>query len=236
MLVTAVGLEHTGHHVWWGDGRDLQSGVFGRLSQYALHVEASWVMYDTFWQQPAFTHVQRNLSNGVSRIATEFRFAHGEHMWVPINSYPGGTCHVRGGKCSIPDVRLLWQSARLASVDMRFLLLTRPAFELIYDSLWPRDGYVAERVDLLTRSCRKMQRHLNYLPQSHVLCLPYHATCNNTERLARLDQFLDVPGASKVLCERFHKTRRHRPPVSPPLHTKFEELLSCTTRVEAQHC
>lgn len=238
MFVTAIGLEHTGHHVWWGDEPRVRDGVFGRLPGYMLAYEASATMYGMFWQQLAFESSRRNRSSAILRLTKALRDNHhpGARMWTTMNSYPGGRCHVRGGICSTPDVRLLWQSARLAAVEMRFLLLTRPAFEVIYDRMWLNTGYVQERLDLLTRSCRRMQHQLAVLPRSHVFCVPYHDTCNNTARLARLDTFLDAPRASEVLCGRFRKTRRLRPPVPPALYAKFQTFASCATRVEDDFC
>ena len=178
---------------------------------------------------------QSNLRDLADRLGAALR-ARPADVGTPLNSFPGGACHRCSASCLTPDLGLLWQSAAVARVSTRALLLTRPASELLYDARWPHDGYAPGRAVMLTRVCRRMRRQLGSVPRAHIFCVPYHDTCNNTGRQERLERFLDAPGAGAVLCERFRKTQRRRPPIPAALHPTFQRLQKCTSLVEGQFC
>lgn len=236
MLLTGLGLEHAGHHVWWSE-RD-KRGALEVASNASRSVGLSMLLVDEFWQISMFSPPRPNKAAAVARIARRMALEGSEKgvTWFPLNSYPGNSrergCALKDKSCCVPDATVLLEAARQTpGVDLRFILLLRPAADLLLDRMWPESGFTRERVVLLTRACHHLRAQLQKIPRAQVLRMPY-AEYLEPSRLEALDAFANTTALSRAL----RRVYKPRPRAAPPerlraLGDVFPALERCVQRL-----
>lgn len=172
-LVT-VGMEHSGHHMWTAVFPHLvDAGALRPHSSAGLPVAlklralctrgASGGACIPNWQQRA-----TQVANAFLTLPVPLRTPAPDHTrhtrlvaLEPFCSYP----------CSrmveYPDVVTLSRGADIAGVDLRLMVLTRPAHEIIYDT-------TSQRLDDLVDGCTRLVYQLSMLDTRFFFCFPYN--------------------------------------------------------------
>ena len=244
LLLTGLGLEHAGHHVWWSE-RGV--GALDVATNVTRSFGMSLLLVDGFWQIPMFSPRRPSPSrpspsrpSRPSRAAAVARVAQRMALegsgaavtWFPLNSYPGNArlrgCALKDDSCWVPDATVLSDAARATpGVELRFLLMLRPAAELLRDSTWPQNGFTRERVVLLTRACHQLGAQLQRIPRAHVLRMPY-AEYLEAPTLRALDAFANTTALSHSLKRVFKpRPRAARGEQLAPLHDALRVLERC---------
>mmetsp|Transcript_60804 Transcript_60804/g.101004 ORF Transcript_60804/g.101004 Transcript_60804/m.101004 type:complete len:390 (-) Transcript_60804:699-1868(-) len=189
-----VGLEHSGHHMWWAI---LQSPQLNATLDSTLNVSSiCWSAWFSAEYWPACQGTTRWLNLLADALRTDKALKMSRNASLPPSqatlvvldqpSYPYGRAALN------PDAHGLAKAAETAQVDIRFVVLTRPAHEIIYR--WTRD-YLGR----LSRSCSLLLGQLQRLHPTFYMCFPY----NTGDRLnrAKVTAFLSrdiVPAMSSI--------------------------------------
>ena len=177
-----VGLEHTGHHLWWAAfPADLLSAH--NFSRAIL-----------LWSYQSHNHSMMAVAtrNMLGARLTSIFYAElaniAETNWarrVSLDSYPQGPADGLGRH---PDAPLLADASRAAGATMRFVIMTRAPQEIV--RIWS-----LKRVESLSRQCRIMQAHVKELRWKRfpLFVLPYWRTLELAERVGAFLGSKDVP-------------------------------------------
>uniref|UniRef100_A0A7S0NZJ8 Uncharacterized protein n=1 Tax=Calcidiscus leptoporus TaxID=127549 RepID=A0A7S0NZJ8_9EUKA len=104
---------------------------------------------------------------------------------LALCSYPCGHCGVQGAPhpelfrlvnpCRQPDATLYAAAAEAAKVDLRFVVTTRPALEVLRDDLSENSGFTLRRALLMQSQCRLLLEQLRRLDRRFYVCMAYSA-------------------------------------------------------------
>jgi hypothetical protein len=163
-----AGLEHTGHHLW-------HDGVFKQPGPWRNAYDA----YDVENGDRATTcaddaKLERALRADLARTRGDVL------LHLPSCSYPCGTAPATWD----PDLPWLAAATEAAGFDFRVIVATRRPRDIVRD---PYNGFTAERVSILTRSCRQLHAQLRRLDPRFLFCVPYPGAylCGNQNFTAR---------------------------------------------------
>jgi len=99
---------------------------------------------------------------------------------------------------------MLAQAAEQLGVDLRVLVLTRRAADVLYDSLYPAHGFSMPRATMMMLQCRHLLAQLSQMDPRFLMCFPYETyQCLPWGRVAR---FLGVDVRAAVR-ERYRPNR-----------------------------
>ena len=223
----AVGLEHTGHHLW-------HDSLYSLLSckQRVLGQEHSvGALIDTGLELPCAPLSRQGAVSDYLRAAVR-RWRRSMLMGGGVGltclnscSYPcGGAPWPRN-----PDVVALARASNAAQVDLRLLVLTREAVEIIY---W----FNERRVDALVDACTRMVAQLELLDPRFYACFDYNRYGDPAER-ERLSRFLGTSAVAKALGTAYQPTN-HSATAHAQLRAadsatqgRFRTLHLCTRRL-----
>ena len=161
-----AGLEHTGHHLW-------HEGVFKQPGPW----RNAYGAYDVEHGDRATTcaddaRLEKALRADLARTQGDVL------LHLPSCSYPCGTPPSTWD----PDLPWLAAATEAAGFDFRVILATRRPRDIVRD---PYNGFTAERIATLTRSCRRLEAQLRRLDPRFLFCAPYPEAYANATKLSR---------------------------------------------------
>ena len=99
-------------------------------------------------------------------------------LHLPSCSYPCGTPPSTWD----PDLPWLAAATEAAGFDFRVILATRRPRDIVRD---PYNGFTAERVSTLARSCQRLEAQLRRLDPRFLFCAPYPEAYANATNLSK---------------------------------------------------
>jgi hypothetical protein len=162
-----AGLEHTGHHLW-------HEGVFKQPGPWRNADDAYLVVDNGAKTCADDAKLERALRADLARTQGDVL------LHLPSCSYPCGTAPATWD----PDLPWLAAATEAAGFDFRVIVATRRPRDIVRD---PYNGFTAERVSILTRSCRQLHAQLRRLDPRFLFCVPYPGAylCGNQNFTAR---------------------------------------------------
>lgn len=199
-FVYAVGLEHTGHHLWHGSASAL--GLYPSASKFLTSISSEYEIRQALrGRAPTpedHEHYVRELARQF-KVEDYTRRAAGRDAAVGIIScsYPCGKKGEVGNPLRYPDPLSIATAANAAGVTLRLLVLLRPPVEIV-------SFFKLERISLLADACMRMQFHLERLSLegTAIIYIPYHETINLA---GEISDFLEV-NLVKIILQRFRLT------------------------------
>lgn len=207
-----VGLEHTGHHLWsaiadrltLSMARQTAETMFQREESYASRCEDS----EDEW-----------LNKTVKALESE------PVQYLSSCSYP---CGGKGLVIRRPDITFLARVAEKADVDLRLLVMTRQAVQIV-------NSFHRHRVAMLYQHCVQLKAQLLKLDPRFFYCAPYHFS-GSPVHVDAVSKFIGV-NVSSALAINFHRSRRDDTEklLSSDCATQilFSKLDMCSRRLDA---
>ena len=207
-----AGLEHTGHHLW-------HEGVFKQPGPWRNAYDA----YDVGDRPKTCSddaRLERALRADLARTQGDVL------LHLPSCSYPCGTPPSTWD----PDLPWLAAATEAAGFDFRVIVATRRPRDIVRD---PYNGFTAERIATLTRSCQRLEAQLRRLDPRFLVCAPYPAAYANATKLSR---FLGVD-VRPAIAATFRPSKRDDAGAlanaSPAARAAFGLLEGCSRALDA---
>ena len=231
-----AGLEHTGHHLW-------HEGVFKRpgpwrnaYDAYAVETGSPPPRHRRDFMPAATTtddavDATRHDCADDAKLAIALRAdlarTQGDVLLhLPSCSYPCGTPPSTWD----PDLPWLAAATEAAGFDFRVILATRRPRDIVRD---PYNGFTAERIATLTRSCQRLEAQLRRLDPRFLFCAPYPDAYANATNLSK---FLGVDVRPAVAAT-FRPSKRDDSGAlanaSPAARAAFGLLEGCSRALDA---
>lgn len=209
-----AGLEHTGHHLW-------HNGLFPRLASKnatkplgktfqakKIKHERLQALLNTGWDcgnderiiertnatmQDMYTEMfeyENRVSTRLHNAATITFFSYPCFRWSKL--YEGMN----------PDLVSMAKAAEKARADLRILVLTRPAIEIMHQ-------FNTDRAEVYAASCQELTAQLKALDPRFHFCFPYHEYRNmrtNSTALHAATDFLSGRSDEKHFANHFAET------------------------------
>lgn len=177
-ILTLLGLEHTGHHLWHS-----HSSILETLTKSGFTTRADNLATVNFFNElhhpvgDPDTFSANLTGDYASAIVKDTEHVPPHHFgYLSVTSYPGGgheACMEHTKRCVYPLPFAIQAAAGRVGVPSKFILLTRPALEVVRDNFWPNEGFTNTRVDVLNEMCTILEKHLASLKRRSVFCAPY---------------------------------------------------------------
>ena len=190
-LAYVAGLEHTGHHLWhdgvfkqpgpWRnayDAYDVENGSQPPRHRRDFMPATTTTMDDaidvTRHDCADDAKLERALRGDLARTQGDVL------LHLPSCSYPCGTPPSTWD----PDLPWLAAATEAAGFDFRVIVATRRPRDIVRD---PDNGFTAERITTLTRSCWQLHAQLRRLDPRFLVCAQYPGAylCGNQNLTAR---------------------------------------------------
>jgi hypothetical protein len=232
-----AGLEHTGHHLWH-DGVFKQPGPW-RNAYDAYDVEngshpprhrRDFMPATTTTTDDAIDVTRHDCADDAKlakALRADLARTQGDVLLhLPSCSYPCGTPPSTWD----PDLSWLAAATEAAGFDFRVILATRRPRDIVRD---PYNGFTAERIATLTRSCRRLEAQLRRLDPRFLFCAPYPDAYANATNLSK---FLGVDVRSAVaasFCPSKRDDSGALANASPAARAAFGLLEGCSRALDA---
>ena len=207
-----AGLEHTGHHLW-------HEGVFKQPGPWRNAYDA-YDVGDRAKTCADDANLERALREDLARTQGDVL------LHLPSCSYPCGTPPSTWD----PDLPWLAAATEAAGFDFRVILATRRPRDIVRD---PYNGFTAERIATLTRSCQRLEAQLRRLDPRFLFCAPYPEAYANATKLSK---FLGVDVRPAVAAT-FRPSKRDDSGAlanaSPAARAAFGLLEGCSRALDA---
>ena len=89
-----------------------------------------------------------------------------------------------------PNATSLYQAGLALNITTKFLLLTRPVAETLFDRYYLNDGFNGARVRVFERMCSDLTTQLQHIPRTSIMCAPYY-DYRKPEFQAKLSKYLE---------------------------------------------
>ena len=225
-----AGLEHTGHHLWH-EGVFKQPGPWcNAYDAYAVETGSHTPRHRRDFM-PARTTTTGHDCADDAKLAIALRAdlarTQGEVLLhLPSCSYPCGTPPATWD----PDLPWLAAATEAAGFDFRVILATRRPRDIVRD---PYNGFTAERVTTLARSCQRLEAQLRRLDPRFLVCAPYPEAYANATKLSK---FLGVD-VRPAIAATFRPSKRDDAGAlanaSPAARAAFGLLEGCSRALDA---
>ena len=207
-----AGLEHTGHHLW-------HEGVFKQPGPWR-NAHGAYAVGDRAKTCADDAKLERALRADLARTQGDVL------LHLPSCSYPCGTPPATWD----PDLPWLAAATEAAGFDFRVILATRRPRDIVRD---PYNGFTAERIATLTRSCQRLEAQLGRLDPRFLFCAPYPEAYGNATKLSR---FLGVD-VRPAIAATFRPSKRDDAGAlanaSPAARAAFGLLEGCSRALDA---
>ena len=207
-----AGLEHTGHHLW-------HEGVFKQPGPWRNAYDA-YDVGDRATTCADDAKLERALRADLARTQGDVL------LHLPSCSYPCGTPPSTWD----PDLPWLAAATEAAGFDFRVILATRRPRDIVRD---PYNGFTAERVSTLARSCQQLHAQLRRLDPRFLVCAPYPGAYANATKLSK---FLGVD-VRPAIAVSFRPSKRDDAGAlanaSPAARAAFGLLEGCSRALDA---
>ena len=207
-----AGLEHTGHHLW-------HEGVFKQAGPWR-NADGAYDVGDRPKTCSDDARLERALRADLARTQGDVL------LHLPSCSYPCGTPPSTWD----PDLPWLAAATEAAGFDFRVIVATRRPRDIVRD---PYNGFTAERIATLTRSCQRLEAQLRRLDPRFLFCAPYPDAYANATSLSR---FLGVDVRPAVAAT-FRPSKRDDSGAlanaSPAARAAFGLLEGCSRALDA---
>ena len=207
-----AGLEHTGHHLW-------HEGVFRQPGPWRNAYDA-YDVGDRATTCADDARLEKALRADLARTQGDVL------LHLPSCSYPCGTPPATWD----PDLPWLAAATEAAGFDLRVILATRRPRDIVRD---PYNGFTAERIATLTRSCQRLEAQLRRLDPRFLVCAPYPEAYANATNLSK---FLGVE-VRPAIAATFRPSKRDDAGAlanaSPAARAAFGLLEGCSRALDA---
>mmetsp|Transcript_19562 Transcript_19562/g.50524 ORF Transcript_19562/g.50524 Transcript_19562/m.50524 type:complete len:290 (+) Transcript_19562:204-1073(+) len=199
-LLFVAGLEGTGHHLWKEHLNKCRSSGFCSAlpHRYAMDIFAE---QETLHKTPrVFTEArlhrgaellnQSALAVNGSGIVVLNTLTDGMHSYPTGGPFPRRAQHGDGKFLTFPDVYELSRMADVASLDLRVLVLMRPASEILHSTIVKRNysHNPLEQHAVLVAAATALAQQVTRVPARHVRCVWSMSLASEEE--AELDDLL----------------------------------------------